>query len=286
MFDFYHRILGCTVDQPIDSHLNRFGGALTHLRAGSCYIDLLAYDASHVSEEGLNAVASMHAGGQGASSLDKVEFSSDTSTLDHLCIRIEPFDERIVMDYLEKENVPIVVAGGNRLGADGLGTSIYVSDPEGNIVELKGPPQRSNVQLDHTAVKREVKLTAPTDHKIDGKIKSVTPTVRENSEVDTQVINDNNQSSDQVIDIAVSSTPCVRICRYNSSFHDGQVCIGCYREAYEIQEWASMSAVEKSFTLIDAMDRCENSEGTFEGAISKDELVKQYQYWEEISKIN
>jgi glyoxylase I family protein len=29
-----------------------------------------------------------------------------------------------------------------RYGADGYGPSIYVSDPEHNVVELKGPPQR------------------------------------------------------------------------------------------------------------------------------------------------
>ena len=27
-----------------------------------------------------------------------------------------------------------------RYGADGMGPSIYISDPEGNVVELKGPP--------------------------------------------------------------------------------------------------------------------------------------------------
>ena len=28
-----------------------------------------------------------------------------------------------------------------RFGADGRGPSIYVSDPDGNLVELKGPPE-------------------------------------------------------------------------------------------------------------------------------------------------
>ena len=35
-----------------------------------------------------------------------------------------------------------VVVGdqGQRYGAEGTGPSIYVNDPEGNVVELKGPP--------------------------------------------------------------------------------------------------------------------------------------------------
>jgi catechol-2,3-dioxygenase len=35
-----------------------------------------------------------------------------------------------------------VAAGAveSRYGAEGEGPSIYVSDPEGNVVELKGPP--------------------------------------------------------------------------------------------------------------------------------------------------
>jgi len=29
---------------------------------------------------------------------------------------------------------------GTRFGAEGEGPSIYVTDPDGNVVELKGPP--------------------------------------------------------------------------------------------------------------------------------------------------
>ena len=34
-----------------------------------------------------------------------------------------------------------VVEEGRRYGADGDGFSLYVRDPEGNTVELKGPPR-------------------------------------------------------------------------------------------------------------------------------------------------
>ena len=128
MFDFYHRILGCTIDEPIDEHVNRFGGSLTHLRAGSCYIDLLAYDTNHVTKEGQDALARMHAGGAGlddSKSIDDFNISSDASTLDHLCLRIDPFDKQKLLTYLKEENVDIVTVGDTRLGADGVNQMIY-----------------------------------------------------------------------------------------------------------------------------------------------------------------
>ena len=97
----------------------------------------------------------------------------------------------------------------------------------------------------------------------------------------------------------IPSSPCNRICRYNANFFDGKICIGCYREEYEISTWAVMSAQEKSWALLDAADRvpegcyasqnvAEREEGdesansscNFSGAISKDELLRQAKYWE------
>jgi glyoxylase I family protein len=280
MFHFYHRILGCTVDEPAADHINRFGGALTHLRAGSCYIDLIVYDREHLSSDGVDAVNKMHAGGQGVSSIDNVSFSSATSTLDHLCIRVEPFDEKQIIEYLERERVPIVVAGGNRLGADGVGRSIYVSDPEGNVVELKGPPVKSSSPQSHMNEDEEtpIQLQTRVSPKSDADPQSIE--ARDNKDTFE------NQTDGSIDDKAeeVSATPCIRICRYNSSFQDGQVCIGCYRDTYEIQAWQSMTAMEKAMTLLDATDRCDASDGTFEGAITRDELIRQYKYWEKISK--
>ena len=103
-----------------------------------------------------------------------------------------------------------------------------------------------------------------------------------------------NSSSDDV-----PSTPCVRICRYNANFYDGQICIGCYRDAFEISSWpSSMTSQEKSWALLDAADRVpegcdieegdESGDGTdsgscdFSAAISKDELLRQAKYWEKL----
>ena len=59
--------------------------------------------------------------------------------MDHFCIRIEPFDEQILRAHLAANGV---VTGEvvSRYGAEGQGPSMYIVDPEGNSVELKGPP--------------------------------------------------------------------------------------------------------------------------------------------------
>ncbi|MFL6657202.1 MAG: VOC family protein, partial [Massilia sp.] len=59
--------------------------------------------------------------------------------MDHLCFRVEPFDEAAIREQLTAFGVH---AGGleSRYGAEGEGPSIYLADPEGNTIELKGPP--------------------------------------------------------------------------------------------------------------------------------------------------
>ena len=59
--------------------------------------------------------------------------------LDHFCLQVEPFDGEAIIAHLKEhgcEPGPIE----SRYGANGQGPSIYVPDPEGNMVELKGPP--------------------------------------------------------------------------------------------------------------------------------------------------
>ena len=260
--------------------MNRFGGALTHLRAGSCYIDLVAYDLNHLSDDGIDAVTKMHGGGQGTSSIHDVAFSSDTSTLDHLCIRVEPFDELQMLHYFEMLNVSVVVSGGDRLGADGIGRSIYIRDPEANVVELKGPPQRTSRQQsndnDHTQDKQRTQERQYSQHQ------QQHDNIESSRDEAENKASGNTSKTEAISEVPI--TPCIRICRYNSNFYNGQVCIGCYREAYEIQGWQSMTNTEKSMTLLDSIDRCDESEGTFEGATSKQELIKQYEYWAEVAK--
>jgi glyoxylase I family protein len=59
--------------------------------------------------------------------------------LDHFCVRVEPFDADAIRAELRAHGFapgPVEM----RYGAEGNGPSIYVPDPEGNVVELKGPP--------------------------------------------------------------------------------------------------------------------------------------------------
>ena len=101
MFEFYTQVLGCTIDKPSD--VNRFGGALTHLRAGDAMIDLLSYDETALTEEGRQAVMKMHGGGEGVPSdkslNDIASFEAGVSTMDHLCMRASehppPFSREI-----------------------------------------------------------------------------------------------------------------------------------------------------------------------------------------------
>ena len=59
--------------------------------------------------------------------------------MDHLCLRIDPFDPEAVRRHFSAHGVTTgdVVM---RFGAEGSGPSIYLEDPEGNRIELKGPP--------------------------------------------------------------------------------------------------------------------------------------------------
>jgi len=114
MLAFYCGVLGCTVERRED----RIG--LVQLRAGASLIDL-------VPVAGKLGAAGGAAPGRGGRNLD------------HFCVRVEPFDAAAIRRELEARGCspgPLAL----RNGAEGRGPSIYVTDPEGNVVELKGPP--------------------------------------------------------------------------------------------------------------------------------------------------
>lgn len=114
MIVFYGEVLGCPVERRQDAI------GLVQLRAGNALIDLVPVDGKLGREGG----AAPGVGGR---------------NLDHLCLRVEPFDEAAIRRHLDAHGVragPVE----SRYGAEGEGPSIYLSDPEGNTVELKGPP--------------------------------------------------------------------------------------------------------------------------------------------------
>ena len=113
---FYCDVLGCSVERE------RPELGLTQLRAGVSLIDLIAVDGE--------------LGRAGGAAPGKTR-----RNMDHLCLRIEPFDANALVAHLVSNGLTV---GEIRLrfGADGYGPSLYISDPEGNVVELKGPPTR------------------------------------------------------------------------------------------------------------------------------------------------
>ena len=116
MLHFYCEVLGCTVERRDE----RLG--LIQLRAGRSLIDLVTVQG----ELGRPGGPPAGAGGR---------------NLDHFCVRVEPFDPEAIRAYLAGRGVS---AGelALRYGAEGSGPSMYLTDPEGNTVELKGPATR------------------------------------------------------------------------------------------------------------------------------------------------
>ena len=58
--------------------------------------------------------------------------------LDHVCFRVSPWDGEAILDHLRGHGIETEIV--TRYGAEGDGPSIYLSDPDGNGLELKGPP--------------------------------------------------------------------------------------------------------------------------------------------------
>ena len=113
---FYRDVLGCSIERE------RPDIGLTQLRAGRSLIDMVAVDSELGKRGGPRP-------------------GSEGRNMDHLCLRIEPFEP----DGLARHLAAHGLASGEvktRYGAEGNGPSLYLTDPEGNTRELKGPPQR------------------------------------------------------------------------------------------------------------------------------------------------
>jgi RimJ/RimL family protein N-acetyltransferase len=86
-------------------------------------------------------------------------FARDALNVDHVCIRIEPFDEAAIEAYLKAHGVEIGERG-IRYGAQGEGPSIYIRDPFGTTVELKGPA--TPIEADGPVLRTERLVLRPT----------------------------------------------------------------------------------------------------------------------------
>ena len=117
MEGFYCDVLGCAVERRQE------GFGLVQLRAGRSLIDLVDVDGR------IGRTGGAAPGAEGRN-------------MDHLCLRAEPFDREAIVAHLQAHGVRIGEFG-LRFGAEGMGPSQYLFDPEGNLVELKGAPDNS-----------------------------------------------------------------------------------------------------------------------------------------------
>ena len=112
---FWCGALGCTVERESEAL------GLFQLRAGTSLIDLVPVD---------GPLGRLGGAGPGA----------EARNVDHVALNLARFDEAAIRAQLEAHGVtPGDVV--ERYGADGNGPSMYVKDPDGNVVELKGPPR-------------------------------------------------------------------------------------------------------------------------------------------------
>lgn len=122
---FYAELLDTSVERRNDA----FG--MVHLRTGTALLDIIQADPTRP------------APGDGA----------DVRNVDHFAFSLSTFDEPALTAHVvrvvaaDSERYGETSAAGpavevhRRYGAGGFGRSLYVSDPEGNSVELKGPPE-------------------------------------------------------------------------------------------------------------------------------------------------
>ena len=108
---FYEQVLGLHIER----RLSEIG--LVQLRAGSAMIDLVPQ------KEG-----------------EDPNGNKNGRNMDHYAVQIESMDVEALSAHLRRHGVdPGEVR--RRYGAEGYGSSIYITDPDGNTVELKGPPK-------------------------------------------------------------------------------------------------------------------------------------------------
>jgi glyoxylase I family protein len=103
---FYERVLGCVEERRLESI------GLVQLRAGRSLIDLVP---------------------------DGSSAPRDVANMDHVCVTIAPTAMDAVLRWLTDNGVETIGEPMTRYGARGYALSVYLRDPEGNVVELAMP---------------------------------------------------------------------------------------------------------------------------------------------------
>jgi len=73
------------------------------------------------------------------SAKSKIPPAKGRSNIDHVCINLSPIEVPDLIAHLNAHNVQIDATAFHG-GARGMGNSVYIQDPFGNRLELKGPP--------------------------------------------------------------------------------------------------------------------------------------------------
>lgn len=115
---FYEDVLGCRVERRLETP------KLVQLRAGAALIDLLEAPGDDTRDDAGDDAA------EGGS-------NPGPGNMDHFAVRLETFDEPALRRHLEAHGVAVGEVK-QRYGAEGTGPSLYIQDPDGNTVELKG----------------------------------------------------------------------------------------------------------------------------------------------------
>ena len=113
MIAFYRDVLGCALERTQEEI------GLYQMRAGDALIDLVTVD-GELGRRGGRAPG------------------EEGRNLDHFCLAVRPFDEAAIRAHLAAHGIE-VGEFGVRYGAGGFGRSVYFNDPEGNVIELRGP---------------------------------------------------------------------------------------------------------------------------------------------------
>ena len=110
---FYIEVLGARWEKKQEEI------GLYQLRVGSALVDLVPVDG--------------RLGRMGGAAPGK-----EARNVDHVCFRVLPWDGEAILGQLREHGIAGEIV--SRYGAEGDGPSIYLADPEGNNLELKGPP--------------------------------------------------------------------------------------------------------------------------------------------------
>jgi len=114
MMRFYEQVLGARLERILEEY------GLWQLRLGNALIDLVDVEGK------LGRQGGAPPGVEGRN-------------VDHVCLQVLPWDGEAVLAHLAAHGLTEAQIS-TRYGAQGYGPSVYITDPEGNTIELKGPP--------------------------------------------------------------------------------------------------------------------------------------------------